>query len=756
MTSEPPTSRPVGAASPFADYRGSWLVILTLVLVPCLFNAIALFPEVQHITPASNDQVFHYLMIERADQAISSDDNPVDHWLPELELGFPEFFYYQNLPHLMIVGLYRLLLKQVSLIRLLNLVRYLLMVTIPLTVYWSMRRMEFSPIAAATGAAISSMLSCRLDFGFDFRSYTWQGFGMFPQLCAMHLIFIATACARRAMKHGRGFTSAILTSSALVLSDLLYAYMFGIVIALLCVSSIYQGLSSGEGLRNSLLGTVRSLTAVTVVVVGAALITAYQIVPMVAHIQYVNVTYPPSFHGHFIATVAPPDLAPPLAQANALSLTLVPSSAQLRIFFSGQFFDNSRLPIVTTLIIVGFLYGMLIRSEEALIALLIFVIWAILLIPSPMRALLAIHLPLVQMLPFFRFVSGVDFGAILIAGLGGELVWKWCRPRSLRIRIVVAMVLLSMLYGPVLWERWNFYRPEGEGMELTDRAIQDDQDLPQIFAALRKLGPGRVYAGTRGNWGAWMRLGEIHLYDLLPIEQFVTVMPWQTISLDAPLLWELDVPTLPICRLFNIRYVIAPPSVTLPEFYRMILSTSRYILYQVDSGGFMQLGSVTRIEAMGSSDQLFASNNDWFASDDPAQGKFLAFLTPMERSQADMSALLEASSAAKRPDQIASIADETISPDSLSANVNTAASTVLVIKTTYHPNWHVMVDGHEQRIFMVSPSLIGTLLTPGYHAVRAEYRSSSLKNRLLILAGLAVLATIAIPRLGGIGEFTKL
>jgi membrane protein YfhO len=756
MTSEPPTTRPVGAAGPSANYRGSRLVILTLVLVPCLFNAIALFPEVQHITPASNDQVFHYLMIERADEAISSGHNPVDHWLPELELGFPEFFYYQNLPHLIIVGLYRLLLKQISLIRLLNLVRYLLMVTIPLTVYWSMRRMEFSPIAAATGAAISSMLSCRLDFSFDFRSYIWHGFGMFPQLCAMHLIFIATACARRVMKHGRGFTSAILTSSALALSDLLYAYMFGIVIALLCLSSIYQGLSSGEGLRNSLLGMVRPLAAATVVAIGAALITAYQIVPMLAHIQYVNVTYPLSFHGHVMATVVPPDLAPPLAQAKALDLAFAPGSEQLRIVFSGHLFDNNRLPIVTGLIVLGFLYGMLTRSEEALIALLIFGAWAFLLVPSPMRDLIAIHLPLVHVLPFFRFVSGVDFGAILIAGLGGELVWQWCRPRLPRIRILVAVALLSMLYAPMLLERWNFYRPEGEGMELTDQAIENDQDLPQIFAALKKLPPGRVYAGTRGNWGAWMRLGEIHLYDLLPIERFVTVMPWQTVSLNAPLLWELDVPTLPICRLFNIRYVIAPPSVTLPEFYRVILSTSRYILYQVDSGGYMQLGRVTRIEAMGSSDQLFASNNDWLASADPAHGKFLAFLTSTERSPADMSALVDPSSAAKRPDQAGSISEETVSPDSLSADVTTAASAVLVIKMTYHPNWHVIVDGHEQRTFMVSPSLIGTLITPGHHEVTAEYQSSSLKNRLLILAGLTLLAIIAIPRVSRIVVLNKL
>src|ERR1700730_9323653 len=82
-----------------------WLVVFILVSLPILFNAVCLFPEVRHTTPAHNDQIFHYLFIERANQAISAGDNPFDHWVSEIELGFPEFFYYQNLPHLMVVGL---------------------------------------------------------------------------------------------------------------------------------------------------------------------------------------------------------------------------------------------------------------------------------------------------------------------------------------------------------------------------------------------------------------------------------------------------------------------------------------------------------------------------------------------------------------------------------------------------------------------------------------------------------------------------
>ncbi len=195
---ESAAARTGGLQFPAAEHDASWQLVLFLLLIPILFNSIALFPEVHYSTPAGNDLVVHHLFLERANQALSAGDNPFDHWLPELELGFPQFFYYQNLPHLTVVVLYRLLFEQVGLLRLLNLVRYLLMVGFPLTVYWSMRKMEFARISAASGAAVSSLLSSTAKYGFDFRTYIWAGGGMFPQLCAMHLMFIATAgvCGR--------------------------------------------------------------------------------------------------------------------------------------------------------------------------------------------------------------------------------------------------------------------------------------------------------------------------------------------------------------------------------------------------------------------------------------------------------------------------------------------------------------------------------------------------------------------------------
>ena len=237
----------------------SWMtprmLALLLVALPVLVNAIALAPEVRYGAPSDNDQIFHYLFVERANQAVVAGDNPVDHWLPELELGFPQFHYYQNLPHLTVVALYHLMFERVSLLTTLNLVRYLLMVLFPLTVYWSMRRMEFSLVAAAVAAAFGSTLSSRVAYGFDFHSYIWGGLGMFPQLCSMHLMFIGIACLYRVLERNTGFVAAIVAASAMVLSDLLYGYIFALAALILWLWCVVKQAFTANGAADALEGS---------------------------------------------------------------------------------------------------------------------------------------------------------------------------------------------------------------------------------------------------------------------------------------------------------------------------------------------------------------------------------------------------------------------------------------------------------------------------------------------------------------------
>jgi uncharacterized membrane protein len=211
------------------------------VCIAIVFNAVMLRPEFSVGVPSLNDDAFHYLYVQRADAAMANGENPFDNWSPTLELGFPQFFYYQHVPYIAVAVLYRLLFKQISLLTLFNLVRYLLLVFLPLTVWWSMRTMGFTPIASAVGAAFSPLISSNFLYGFEYNSYVWRGFGMYTQLWAMHFFFIATACIHRVLSRGTGYVSAIGACSMLVLSDLMYAYMLAVMGAALFLLSLRRG-----------------------------------------------------------------------------------------------------------------------------------------------------------------------------------------------------------------------------------------------------------------------------------------------------------------------------------------------------------------------------------------------------------------------------------------------------------------------------------------------------------------------------------
>jgi len=121
-------------------------------------NAVALAPEVAYPVPNVNDDAQHVAFVRRAADGWSRGENVVDLWVPEFELGVPQFLDYQHLPHVAVALLGRLTLGAVDLRTLFDLVRYLLLLAFPLTVFRSMRTMGFNTVASAIAAAASSLL----------------------------------------------------------------------------------------------------------------------------------------------------------------------------------------------------------------------------------------------------------------------------------------------------------------------------------------------------------------------------------------------------------------------------------------------------------------------------------------------------------------------------------------------------------------------------------------------------------------------
>ncbi|HUG06621.1 MAG TPA: hypothetical protein VMQ78_08780, partial [Candidatus Limnocylindria bacterium] len=222
-----------GSVEPHQPARRERIVLLALVAVPVLFNAIALLPELTVAVPSVNDDAEHLAFVRRASDAFARGENPIDTWVPELELGFPQFLYYQNLPHVAVAALHRALFGTIDVVTLFNAVRYILLVAFPLTVLWSLRRMGFSLSAACLAACASSLLSAPHLFGLEYGSYVWRGFGMYTQLWAAHFTFLTVAAVWSLLERGTGRALAIVMLCGLALSHLLYAYMGAITLATL-------------------------------------------------------------------------------------------------------------------------------------------------------------------------------------------------------------------------------------------------------------------------------------------------------------------------------------------------------------------------------------------------------------------------------------------------------------------------------------------------------------------------------------------
>ena len=245
------------------------IAVVLLVAAPMVVTFVTLLPEITIPIPNLNDDAFQFLLIQRMDEALRIGGNPLDVWVPQLELGFPLATFYQHFPHLVVVLLDRLTLGVVDLFTMFNAVRLALFVGLPLTVYWSMRRMGFSIVASAVAAAASPLLSGAFRYGFEYDSYIWRGFGMFTQAWAMHLSFIALACIYRVVNRGTGYVLAIVALSVLLMSHLIYAYMMAITVVLVVI----------VGARRATI--VPRLARMAIVGVVVLAVTSYQWLPFI-------------------------------------------------------------------------------------------------------------------------------------------------------------------------------------------------------------------------------------------------------------------------------------------------------------------------------------------------------------------------------------------------------------------------------------------------------------------------------------------
>jgi hypothetical protein len=618
-----------------------------------------------------------------------------------------------------VVFLHRALFGLVDLFTVFNSVRYVLLAAFPLTVFWSLRRMGVAAPGAAVAAAAAPLLSGDFRYGFDYDSYVWRGFGMFTQLAAMHLSFVTVAVAWSSLR-SRSWSHLgrlALVLSALVLTHLIYAYMMAITLGVVVLA---DAVSRADVLRR--------VARLAIAAVPAAVITAWLWLPFITQTAYLG--------------------ASPYLQPEKYDSYGAPTI--LGWLVTGDLMDHGRLPVITALVALGVVAAVMTRTALARAALALFLVWLVLYFGKPTLGGLVSLLPMHDGLLLHRFIGSVELFALVLVGIGAAWAFERANATSSALRFALAGAAALALLAPAMAERATFYSFNTTWMRQTLAAIDADADAGTILTSLEAQPAGRVFAGLRtSGYGPLMNFGipfnSVRFSDYLVFNRFAVVAaPYSSVSLNADLFWDFAVDKAEDYQLLNVRYVIAPASTAVPTFLRPITTTPRYVLYAAPTTGYAIYGEAVDRRSVPTQRALFALNRPWFNGDDPAELRFhrLDFPASTERTSPD--------GAAGCPR--ATYSYERIQPSRMDLLVGCPTASTLVLKVTYHPNWHVIVDGAEAEAFMVSPSLVGVALGPGDHFVTAEYRSGPLKTPLFVVGALALILTVAFTWRGGIAR----
>jgi hypothetical protein len=700
----------------------SILAGLILLFILC-FNLVRFSTEVTIRAPFLNDGVLHRIALIKAEEAVSIGNDPTDIWVSTIALGYPLFHYYQQLPYVIPAILTFTWQAKIDPSVLLSWTSYLLLSLFPLSIYWSMRKLGFNALTAAWSGVAASMLSTNGLYGFDVNSYLWGGYGLYTQLWGMFLLPPTLAQGYLAIKTRRGIFWSVLLLAATILSHLVYGYIAIISLAVFIFLPYLGRMTATTGTN---LGRAR-LKRLIILLLLALLVTAYFWLPYLLDHAYINrsVWEDPGKYD---------------AYGDAWTLTAL---------VRGELFDYGRFPILTILAGAGLLVSLWHWREERYRLTVVFsVVWLMLYFGRPTWGVLLNLLPLSQDMHFHRLIGAVHLGGILLIGISLALPWQWVLTGKKVWQLVISATLTVLLLIPIFFERGAYLTKNVNWMRETQTAMQAEQtDYFNLVSTLQQLPAGRVYAGLGGNWGADYKVGAVPVYALLQSAGFDMVgYLYHALSLNADIQVLFDDQRPEQYNLFDVRYVVAPGSQAFPDFVQPVARFGQFQLYQVATTGYFDLvGSDSAF--VGSKSEFFPAASRWLASDLPRVKEHPAiFISGKAIDYSNVFPLATAQEViplASMPNEQSrgQVIGEIIGKASYAVQVYVERQSYLMLKATYHPNWHASVDGNEVSTVMLMPSYIAVRVEPGFHQVLFEYHAQPWRF-YLELVGLIVLFTI--------------
>jgi len=693
--------------------RDRWLPLL-VVAVACVFGLVAMHAEVR---PAENlnDSALHLSMVRWAGAQIRSGRVPLDGWYPYFSLGTSEFHHYQSLPAIVTAYVWQLVGGAAQTTYLWFL--YLLLALWPLSVYWGARLFGWGRWPSAAAALLSPLLVSTPGYGFEAGSYIWRGYGLYTQIWGMWLLPPAWGLTWRAVSTGRYYATAAAALALTIAVHFMTGYLAALTVGVWVVLAWH--------------GLVRRAARAVVVGLGAALIAAWVLVPLIADRDWStqSIFYKGTFYN------------------NSYGARKV-----LGWLVTGRLFDAGRPPVVTVLAAVGLVVCLARarRDERARAVLGAGLLSLLLYFGRPTLGAIIDRIPGNGDLQIHRFVMGVDLAAILLAGVGLAALGGWLtRFASSRWGAVgatiAAVVIVAATVGGLApaWTSRATFDLKDSAFITAQRAADrtDGADLNVLIDQARDAGDGRVYAGLRSNWGTRYTVGQVPVFaELANADADGVGFTFRTLtSLSADIEASFNEDDLAQYQMLNVKYLLLPSyrSPSVPA--KLIGEQGQHRLYELQTSGYFQvvdlIGSVTANRAtMDAASQAFmdsdlASHNEYptVAFDGrPAAPPTTPDPVPPGGPPGAVLSLHNAEATGE-----------------FSGTVEATRSAAVVLKATYDPRWTVKVDGVRRPTIMVAPSLVGVDVPAGVHRIDFHYRSYP-DYPLLIAIGVATLVGLGL------------